>query len=177
MRHLRSVLKPAGFCIPGVLFLGMLHLSSPLSSGQYSRADCPSCKTWNQPQEPFKIYGNTYYVGTHGLSSILITSSAGLLVIDGALPESAEQIRDHIRALGFRMEDVRLIVNSHVHFDHAGGIAALQHWSQARVAASDWSASVLGKGGAPRTIPSTGSCLTSPKSGMLNASRTKRFFL
>jgi metallo-beta-lactamase class B len=156
MRHLRFVLKPAGFCIPGVLFLGLLHLWSRLLSGQYSRADCPSCKTWNQPQEPFKIYGNTYYVGTHGLSSILITSSAGLLVIDGALPESAEQIRDHIRGLGFRMEDVKLIVNSHVHFDHAGGIAALQHWSHARVAASRWSADVLGKGEVAKDDPQYG---------------------
>jgi metallo-beta-lactamase class B len=156
MRHLRSVLKPFGFLIPGVLFLGMLHPSSRLLSPQYSRADCPSCKTWNQPQEPFKIYGNTYYVGTHGLSSILITSSAGLLVIDGALPESAEQIRDNIHALGFRIEDVKLIVNSHVHFDHAGGIAALQHWSHARVAASEWSAEVLRKGGVAKDDPQYG---------------------
>src|SRR6185437_11870313 len=86
--------------------------------GQYSKTDCASCKVWNAPQEPFKIYGNTYYVGTHGLSSILITSPSGHLLIDGALPDSAEQIRDHIRALGFRIEDVKLIVNSHVHFDH-----------------------------------------------------------
>jgi metallo-beta-lactamase class B len=156
MRGLCSILQPGRSCIPGLLFLGMLHVSPGLLCGQYSRADCPSCKTWNQPQEPFKIYGNTYYVGTHGLSSILITSSAGHLLIDGALPESVEQIRDHIRALGFRIEDVKLIVNSHVHFDHAGGIAALQHWSHARVAASQWSANVLRKGGVAKGDPQYG---------------------
>lgn len=124
--------------------------------GQYSKTDCASCKVWNQSQEPFKIFGNTYYVGTHGLSSILITSPSGHILIDGALPESAEQIRAHIRALGFRIEDVKLIVNSHVHFDHAGGIAQLQHWSHARVVASPASAPVLRKGGVGQDDPQYG---------------------
>lgn len=131
-------------------------LAVPPLFGQYSKTDCASCKVWNQPQEPFKIFGNTYYVGTHGLSSILITSSSGHVLIDGALPESAEQIRDHIRTLGFRIEDVKLILNSHVHFDHAGGIAQLQRWSHARVAASPASAPVLGKGGVGKDDPQYG---------------------
>src|SRR5690349_10844734 len=78
---------------------------------------------WNVPQTPFKIYGDTYYVGTRGLSAILITSSQGHVLIDGALPESAKLIADNVRSLGFKVEDIKLIVNSHVHFDHAGGIA------------------------------------------------------
>ena len=146
----------ARFCILGVLFLGILPWASPPLSGQYSKSDCPSCKVWNQPQEPFPIYGNTYYVGTHGLSSILITSPAGHVLIDGALPESAEQVRNHISALGFRIEDVKLILNSHVHFDHAGGIAELQHWSGARVAASQRSAEVLRNGGVAKDDPQYG---------------------
>ena len=124
--------------------------------GQYSKTDCASCKVWNQPQEPFKVFGNTYYVGTHGLSSVLITSPSGHILIDGGLPESAEQIRDHIRALGFRIEDVKLILNSHVHFDHAGGIAQLQRWTHARVAASPASAPVLSKGGVAKDDPQYG---------------------
>jgi metallo-beta-lactamase class B len=136
--------------------LGLPHVASPLLSCQNSKTDCPSCKIWNQPQEPFKIYGNTYYVGTHGLSSILVTSPAGHVLIDSALPESVVQIRDHIHALGFRIEDVKLILNSHVHFDHAGGIAELQHWSRARVAASDWSAEVLRNGGVAKDDPQYG---------------------
>jgi len=101
----------------------------------------------NQPQTPFRIFGNTYYVGTHGLSSVLITSPAGHVLIDGDLPESASQIAGNIKALGFRLEDVKLIVNSHVHFDHAGGIAELQRRSGAKVVASAWSAEVLKNGG------------------------------
>lgn len=117
---------------------------------------CPNCATWNTPQAPFRIYGSTYYVGPHGLSSILITSDRGHILIDGGLAESAEQIAANIRSLGFRIEDVKLIVNSHVHFDHAGGIAELQHLSGARVAASKWSAAVLSKTGLGRNDPQFG---------------------
>ncbi len=108
------------------------------------------------PQDPFKIYGNVYYVGTHGLSSILITSSAGHVLIDGDLPESVPQIISNIRSLGFRVEDIRLILNSHVHFDHAGGIAELQKLSGARVAASRWTADVMQKGVVPPSDPQFG---------------------
>jgi metallo-beta-lactamase class B len=112
----------------------------------YPATKCASCAAWNAPQQPFRIYGNTYYVGTHGLSSILVTSSEGHVLIDGALPASAPLIIANIRALGFRVEDVKLILNSHAHFDHAGGIAALQAASGARVAVSAWSAGVIARG-------------------------------
>ena len=106
---------------------------------------CSHCVEWNAPQAPFRIYGNTYYIGPHGLSSILITSDKGHVLIDGALPESVSQITHNVRSLGFRIEDIKLIVNSHVHFDHAGGIAELQRLSGTRVVASKWSADVLAK--------------------------------
>jgi metallo-beta-lactamase class B len=117
---------------------------------------CSQCATWNVPQQPFRIYGNTYYVGTHGLGSILITSPTGHVLIDGALPESAPLIAANIRSLGFRVEDVKLIVNSHAHFDHAGGISGLQKLSGARVAASPWTADVMRKGAVPRDDPQFG---------------------
>lgn len=119
-------------------------------------SSCAKCPAWNMPQQPFKIYGNTYYVGTHNLSSVLITSQAGHVLIDGDLPESVPQIVAHIRSLGFRVEDIKLIVNSHVHFDHAGGIAELRKLSGARVAASKWSAQVMEKGAVPRDDPQFG---------------------
>ena len=124
--------------------------------GQTSRPPCSQCAVWNTPQTPFRIFGNTYYVGPHGLSSILITSESGHVLIDGALPESAQQIVANIRALGFRIEDVKLILSSHVHFDHAGGIAELQRLSGARVVASPWSAAVLKSGGMGHGDPQYG---------------------
>ena len=117
---------------------------------------CPNCAEWNAPQAPFQIYGNTYYVGPHGLSSILITSSAGHVLIDGGLAESAGQIATNIRRLGFRIKDVKLICNSHVHFDHAGGIAELQRLSGAKVVASKWTAEVMTRTGLGRDDPQYG---------------------
>jgi metallo-beta-lactamase class B len=126
------------------------------AAGQGASPPCPSCAEWNQPQTPFRIFGNTYYVGTHGLSSILITSPTGHVLIDGDLPQSVPQIVAGIRALGFRIEDVKVILNSHVHFDHAGGIAELRRLSGASVIASKWSAAVLKNGGVGRGDPQFG---------------------
>jgi metallo-beta-lactamase class B len=111
---------------------------------------CESCAEWNVDREPFRVFGNTYYVGVAGLSSVLITSKEGHVLIDGALPQSAPLIDAHIRALGFRTEDVKLILNSHAHFDHAGGIRALQRASGARVAASARGAEAIERG---RPVP------------------------
>ena len=101
---------------------------------------------WNAPQAPFRVFGNTYYVGPRGVSSILITSGSGHVLIDGALPESVPGIVASIQRLGFRIEDVDLILNSHVHYDHAGGIGELLRLSGARAAASAASARVLEQG-------------------------------
>ena len=101
---------------------------------------------WNAPQEPVRVFGNVYYVGPRGVSAVLVTSGEGHVLIDGGLPESVPRIMSSIRALGFRPEDVRLILNSHVHFDHAGGIGELQRLTGARVAATAASARVLQSG-------------------------------
>jgi metallo-beta-lactamase class B len=118
---------------------------------------------WNVHAKPSRVYGNTYYVGTQALSSILVTSDQGHVLIDGALTESAAMIAANIRTLGFRVEDVKLILNSHAHFDHAGGIAELQKLSGARVAASPWSAKVLEAGTSPQDDPQFGGLLTMPR--------------
>ena len=107
---------------------------------------CDSCDEWNKPREPFKIFGNSYFVGTDGLSAILIAGDAGLVLLDGGLEQSAALIDANIRQLGFKTEDVKLIVNSHGHYDHAGGIAALQRASGATVAASPSGAEALRRG-------------------------------
>lgn len=99
-------------------------------------SNCSRCKEWNEPHAPFKVAANTWYVGTRDLSVLLITGPKGHILLDAALPQSATQIEANIKQLGFRLADVKLIVNSHAHFDHAGGIAALQAKSGAQVAAS-----------------------------------------
>ncbi|HET6604610.1 MAG TPA: subclass B3 metallo-beta-lactamase [Xanthomonadaceae bacterium] len=118
--------------------------------------DCGSCPGWNAAQAPFQIHGNTWYVGPRGLSAILIDSGAGLVLVDGALPQSAPAIERNIQTLGFDIRDVRWILVSHEHFDHAGGIAALARMSGARVAASPAAAAALRRGNVRADDPQAG---------------------
>jgi len=101
---------------------------------------------WYAPQDPFPIYGNTYYVGTGGISAVLITSPVGHILIDVGAPGAGDQVAAHIRKLGFHVEDIRYILNTHVHQDHAGAIAVLQKLSGATVLGSPASVRVLESG-------------------------------
>lgn len=101
---------------------------------------------WNLPAQPFQIYGNSYYVGVKGLSSVLITSPKGHILLDGALPESPPLIAANIRALGFKVEDIKFILTSHDHGDHVGGVAELRRMSGATVLASPSTAASLRRG-------------------------------
>jgi metallo-beta-lactamase class B len=133
------------------LLVASIALAAPVQTPRGLQADpaisCSDCEEWNAPRAPKKLFGNSYYVGTAGLSAILITSDQGHILIDGGLPQSAPVIDSNIRALGFRTEDVKLILNSHAHYDHAGGIAALQRASGATVVASALGAQALEQGG------------------------------
>ncbi len=117
---------------------------------------CSSCDEWNKPREPFRVFGNTYYVGTDGLSALLITSDQGHILLDGALAQSAPLIDANIRKLGFKLEDVKFITNSHAHYDHAAGIAALQRASGAVVVASASGSRALADGNATPDDPQAG---------------------
>ncbi len=128
------------------LALGIASAQEPAPFQADPPKACAACDEWNDPQQPLRVFGNTYYVGTAGLSAVLVTSSAGHVLLDAALPQSAPRIDASIRKLGFRTEDVRLILNSHAHHDHAGGIAALQRRSGATVAASASGARAIEEG-------------------------------
>ena len=117
---------------------------------------------WSQPQQPFRIYGNSWYVGTRGLSAILISSPQGHVLIDGTLEGNAAQIEANVRALGFRLRDIKLILNSHAHFDHAGAIAQLARDSGATVAASAAGARELRLGGRDPDDPQYGMATSYP---------------
>ncbi|MFW5947155.1 MAG: subclass B3 metallo-beta-lactamase [Gemmatimonadota bacterium] len=128
----------------------------------YPAEACPPCAGWNEPTEPFRIHGGTYYVGSRGLAALLITSPEGHVLIDGGLPDTAPLILAGIEALGFDPSHVRLIVVSHAHFDHAGGVAALQRATGARVAALPAAAEVLEEGQVGPDDPQYGVALDFP---------------
>jgi metallo-beta-lactamase class B len=104
---------------------------------------CSSCEEWNVPRPPFKVFGNTYFVGTQGLSSLLIATPHGLVLVDVALPQSAPLIAANIETLGFRTADVKYILTSHAHFDHLGGVRSMQRYTGATVLASASTAEAL----------------------------------
>jgi len=91
---------------------------------------------WNRPVPPFRIIGNVYYVGAEGVSSFLIATPAGSILLDGGLPGTPPQIEKNIATLGFRLADVKYLLNSHAHFHHAGGLAQLERDSGAKMVAS-----------------------------------------
>jgi metallo-beta-lactamase class B len=100
-----------------------------------------------QPAEPFRIAGNFYYVGANDLAAFLITGPEGHVVLDGGYPSTAPMIMASIAKLGFAITDVKVLLNSEPHGDHAGGLAALQQASGAELWASDASAGVIAHGG------------------------------
>ncbi len=107
-------------------------------------ADNPS---WTAPQKPFRIYGNTWIVGPRGLGVFLITAPTGHVLIDTGVPGDAQLIETNIRHLGFNLRDIKWILNSHAHSDHAGGIAQLAHDTDAQVIASAADTPLLERGG------------------------------
>lgn len=101
---------------------------------------------WNEPLAPFNVIDNIYYVGSETVSSFLIATPDGHILIDGILPQTVPQIVANIKALGFDIADVKYLLNSHAHFDHAGGLAGLQRASGAMMVASAADRAALERG-------------------------------
>lgn len=91
---------------------------------------------WLAPRAPVRVFGNSYLVGFDGLSVVLIDTGKGLILIDGALPQAAPAILANVSRLGFRPRDIKYILSTEPHFDHAGGLAALARDTGATVVAS-----------------------------------------
>jgi metallo-beta-lactamase class B len=125
-------------------------------AGPRFAAQCGDSTDFEKPAPPVRIFGNTYLVGTCGISSILITDPAGDILIDGGTDNDADLIADNIRALGFRLTDVKYILHSHEHYDHVGGIAKLQKLTGATLFASAPAQAVLNSGRASADDPQQG---------------------
>ena len=117
---------------------------------------CEGKDGWDDPAPPVRIHANTYLVGTCGISAILITGDAGHVLIDGGTEKGADLIARNIRRLGFRLADVRLLLHSHEHIDHVGGISRLQQLTGARLIASPAAAAVFQTGAAGSGDPQAG---------------------
>lgn len=120
---------------------------APDAQAQWAQ-QCKDWGDWDKPAPPFRIWGNAYYVGTCGISSILITGSAGDVLIDGGPADAGDLVAANIRKLGISLSDVRILLHTHEHNDHVGGLARLKQLTGARLFASAEAAKVLEKGAA-----------------------------
>jgi metallo-beta-lactamase class B len=127
------------------LFLVLVFVLGSFTScfSQYT----PAVSEWNQPVEPFRIAGNVYYVGASDVTSYLIRTPKGLILIDSGFRETVPLIQKSVEKLGFKMSDVKVILSSHAHYDHAGGIAELKRLTGGTFYASEKDAPLLERGG------------------------------
>jgi metallo-beta-lactamase class B len=112
----------------------------------YGQADQVS-RSWNQPVKPFRVIGNIYYVGASEVTSFLIVTPGGHILLDGGFFETVPQIKQNVAQLGFRVADIKILINSHAHYDHAGGLALLKELTGAKLIASQADAELLAHGG------------------------------
>ena len=126
------------------------------SAGPRLAAVCGDSEGWEGPAPPTEIFANTYYVGTCGISAVLITGTAGAILIDSGTEKGADLVAQNIRELGFRLTDVRILLHSHEHLDHVGGMGRLQGLTGAQLYASPTAAKVFATGTATADDPQAG---------------------
>jgi metallo-beta-lactamase class B len=102
---------------------------------------------WTTPELPMKIVGPIHYVGTKDLAAYLITTPAGHILLDGAVPSMAGEIEKSIRALGFKPEDIKILLTSQAHFDHVGTLAHFKKLTGASVRIMQGDEGIVADGG------------------------------
>jgi len=107
----------------------------------------PTSRAWNERVPPFRIAENLYYVGAMNVSSFLFTSPAGHILLDGGFEETVPIILASIEELGFKPTDVRILIASHPHYDHAAGLAELKRVTGAKFYSSALDAAAFASGG------------------------------
>lgn len=130
------------FKLCALSLFGLMLFSAP----GHAALDADSA-AMNQPVKPFKLIGDIYYVGASDITSYLIATPQGLIVLDGGFAETEPQIERNVAALGFRLNDVKVLLNGQAHVDHAGGLAELKRKTGATFAASAADAALMARGG------------------------------
>src|SRR5262245_12243587 len=121
-------------------FVSVLFLFATLLPAQNS-------PEWIRPFEPFRIIGNIYWVGTYDLSTYLIVTPQGNILINTGLAETANTIKTNVEQLGFKVTDTKILTATHGHYDHVAGMAALKKMTGGTLAMSERDAELLESGG------------------------------
>jgi metallo-beta-lactamase class B len=112
-------------------------------------------RSMNRPFPPFRIIGDIYYVGASDTAAYLIATPEGHILINSGFEATVPMIRDSVRTLGFRFEDIKVLLASHAHIDHAGGHATIKKQTGARIAMSEPDAALLARGGRGDFLPAS----------------------
>jgi metallo-beta-lactamase class B len=107
----------------------------------------PQNTDWTRPFPPFRMIGNVYWVGTYDLSTYLITTPQGHILINTGVGDTANQIKASVEQLGFTLTDVKILTATHGHFDHVAGMADLKHMTGAALVISEADKDLLESGG------------------------------
>jgi metallo-beta-lactamase class B len=102
---------------------------------------------WSKPYPPFRIVGNLYYVGTYDLACYLITTAKGNILINTGLAASEHQIKDNVKALGFKFRRIKILLNTQAHYDHLGAMAAIKKQTRAKLLVNEKDANEVKSGG------------------------------
>lgn len=132
--------------LPGLLALAALCGPSLAQEPEITPLDARS-QAWAAPVAPFRIADNLYYVGAADITSYVIATREGLILIDGGFAQMAPQVVANLHTLGFDIRDVRIILTTHAHYDHVGAIAELKRLSGARLYVSAGDAEQMAHGG------------------------------
>lgn len=128
-----------------VMLLAACYAGTTVSAQKVSE---PTTKEeWARPYEPFRIAGNLYYVGTYDLGCYLITTSEGNILINTGLAASASQIKKNIETLGFKFNDIKILLITHAHYDHVGALAEIKKLTGAKLMVNENDAAALADGG------------------------------
>jgi len=128
--------------------LGALALSACAGQG-----GVPSAMwSWNRPFAPYRVIGNVYYVGSNQIAQFLVTTPAGHILLDSGFEASVPRLRANVEALGFRFEDVKLLLTSHAHIDHVQGHALVRRLTGAAVVDSARDGAIVAAGGQGESV-------------------------
>lgn len=130
-----------------MLRTSLLFLALGLSAAAQQPAPAPSNPDWTKPFPPFRMIGNIYWIGTYDLSTYLITTPQGHILINTGLSPTVSQITANVAQLGFKVEDIKILTATHGHFDHVAGLARLKTLTKAQMVMSEQDAPLLESGG------------------------------
>jgi metallo-beta-lactamase class B len=135
------------YSLKNIVLVVVMSLTALQATAQKVKEPKPWSEDWAKPYQPFRIAGNLYYVGTYDLACYLITTAQGNILINTGLAASEKQIKNNIKALGFKFADIKILLNTQAHYDHMGAMAAIKKKTGAQLMINEKDAAEVESGG------------------------------